>query len=54
MTFGDFIVSKQVGFQAIFVKRLWDSSDAGGNGFPWLMFHTRVVFCLFGKALRSF
>ena len=27
MTFGDFIVSKQVGFQAFFVKRLWDSSD---------------------------
>jgi hypothetical protein len=27
MTFGDFIVSKQVGFQAFLVNHLWDSSD---------------------------
>jgi len=27
MTFDDFIVSKQVGFQAFFMPRLWDSSD---------------------------
>jgi hypothetical protein len=31
MSYGDFTVSKPIDFQAIYIKRLWDSSDRECN-----------------------
>jgi hypothetical protein len=44
MTFGDFIVSKQVGFQAFFITRLWDSSG-GSWKWMWRTLNEYVIFC---------